>query len=37
VRALGDRALHRLQVAGHAIGLWTVDGAGASLPERFEL
>jgi hypothetical protein len=40
VRTLGDRALHRLrrlQVAGHAIGLWTVDGAGASLPERFEL
>jgi hypothetical protein len=40
VRALGERALHhlrRLQVAGHAIGLWTVDDAGHSLPERFEL
>jgi hypothetical protein len=40
VRVLGERALHRLrrlQVAGHAIGLWTIDDAGHSLPERFEL
>jgi HD-GYP domain-containing protein (c-di-GMP phosphodiesterase class II) len=40
VRALAERALHRLrrlQVAGHAIGLWTVEDAGNSLPERFEL
>jgi hypothetical protein len=40
VRTLAERALHRLhclQVAGHAIALWTVDGAGHSLPERFEL
>jgi hypothetical protein len=40
VRALGERALHhqrRLQLAGHVIGLWTVEDAGHSLPERFEL
>lgn len=40
VRQLAERALHRLQrlqVAGHAIGLWSVADADAALPERFEL
>ncbi len=40
VRTAGERALHRLrrlQVAGHAIGLWTADAAGQSPSERFEL
>ena len=40
MHALDERALHRLrrpQVAGHAIGLWTVDAAAHSLPERLEL
>ena len=40
VRTLGERALHRLrrlQVAGHAIGLWAHESADQSPPERFEL
>jgi hypothetical protein len=40
VRTVAERALHRLrrlQVAGHAIGLWTADAAGSSTSERFEL
>ena len=40
VRNVAERALHRLrrlQVAGHAMGLWTADAAGQTAPERFEL
>lgn len=40
VRTVAERAQHRLrrlQVAGHAIGLWTADAAGPSTSERFEL
>jgi hypothetical protein len=40
VRTVAERALHRLrrlQVAGHAIGLWSSDAAGQTPPERFEL
>ena len=40
MRNVAERALHRLrrlQVAGHAMGLWTADAAGQTAPERFEL
>jgi hypothetical protein len=40
VHTVAERALHRLrrlQVAGHAMGLWTADAAGPSPSERFEL